>query len=128
MRDWLSTCPECSLRPEVSLHAKKGMAMVQVGQSFEFDNRLRAYESPPNHLLARSLLLVNNKVKNPIIFWLNSSFQNGCTMSSHKQPVVHHVLRLGVQYSFLSVHDALKLALDAEGINIDSLGEWSLKK
>ena len=115
------------MRPEVSLHAKKGMAMVQVGQSFEFDNRLRAYESPPNHLLARSLLLVNNKVKNPIIFWLNSSFLKGCNYELHPKPVVHHVLRFGVQYSFLSVHDALKVALEAEGINIDSLGEWKAK-
>ena len=128
LRDWLSKCPNCSLRPEVSLHANKGAAMVQVGQSFEFDNRLRAYESPPNHLLARSLLSASDKVKNPVIFWLNSSFQNGCNYELHQNPIVHHVLRFGIQYSFQSVHDALKIALGAEGINIDSLGEWKPKK
>ena len=74
LRDWLSKCPVCLLSPQVMLHARKGMAMIQVGQSFEFDERLHARDNPPNHLLARQLIQYNGKIKNPIIFWLNSSF------------------------------------------------------
>ena len=68
LRDWLSKCPVCLLSPQVMLHARKGMAMIQVGQSFEFDERLHARDNPPNHLLARQLIQYNGKIKNPIIF------------------------------------------------------------
>src|SRR2546426_274159 len=48
LRDWLSRGPVCQLSPQVSLHARKGMVMVQVGQSVEVDERLRAHDNPPN--------------------------------------------------------------------------------
>src|SRR6266581_1186169 len=56
LRDWLSRCPACVLSPQVMLHARRGTAMVQVGQSFEFDERLHARDNPPNHLLAQLLV------------------------------------------------------------------------
>jgi len=127
LRDWLSKCPLCVLSPQVMLHARRGTAMVQVGQSFEFDERLHARDNPPNHLLARQLVQYNGKIKNPIIFWLNSSFPSDQIYQLHKQPVVHHVLRLGPGYTFTSVLGGLKTALKAEKINSDSI-EWDPKK
>src|SRR5712664_2414242 len=127
LRDWLSKCPACVLSPQVMLHARRGTAMVQVGQSFEFDERLHARDNPPNHILARQLVQYNGKIKNPIIFWLNSSFPSDSIYQLHKQPVVHHVLRLGAGYTFTSVLVGLKTALKAEKINADSL-EWDPKK
>jgi len=127
LRDWLSKCPVCLLSPQVMLHARKGMAMIQVGQSFEFDERLHARDNPPNHLLARQLIQYNGKIKNPIIFWLNSSFPSDPIYQLHKQPVVHHVLRLGPGYTFTGVLGALKTALKAEKINADSI-DWDPKK
>ena len=102
--------------------------MVQVGQSFEFDERLHARDNPPNRLVADRLVPYNGKLKNPIIFWLNSSFPTDSVYQLHKQPVVHHVLRLGPGYTFDSVLGALKTALKAEKINIDSLSDWDPKK
>lgn len=127
LRDWLSKCPLCVLSPQVMLHARRGTAMVQVGQSFEFDERLHARDNPPNHLLARQLVQYNGKIKNPIIFWLNSSFPSDQIYQLHKQPVVHHVLRLGPGYTFTSVLGGLKTALKAEKINGDSI-DWDPKK
>src|SRR5881409_4060571 len=123
LRDWLSRCPTCQLSPQVSLHARKGMVMVQVGQSFEFDERLRAQENPPNRLLASRLVPYNGKVKNPIIFWLNSSFPRDSVYQLHEQPVVHHVLRLGAGYKFAALLEGLKTALKAEKIDVDSLSD-----
>jgi len=127
LRDWLSKCPACVLSPQVMLHARRGTAMIQVGQSFEFDERLHARDNPPNHILARQLVQYNGKIKNPIIFWLNSSFPSDSIYQLHKQPVVHHVLRLGAGYTFTSVLVGLKTALKAEKINGDSI-EWDPKK
>ncbi|HZY47381.1 MAG TPA: hypothetical protein VFE96_06250 [Candidatus Bathyarchaeia archaeon] len=127
LREWLSKCPSCVLSPKVMLHARRGTAMVQVGQSFEFDERLHARDNPPNHLLARQLVQYNGKVKNPIIFWLNSSFPTDSVYQLHKQPVTHHVLRLGAGYTSAVVLTALKTALKAERINPDSL-DWDAKK
>ena len=101
--------------------------MVQVGQSFEFDERLRARDNPPNRLVANRLVPFNGKVKNPIIFWLNSSFPRDSIYQLHKQPVVHHVLRLGAGYTFVSLLEGLKTALKAEKIDIESLRDWDLK-
>jgi len=128
LRDWLSKCPACMLSPQVALHAQRGTAMVQVGQSFEFDQRLRGQNNPPNHLVAKRLVPFNGKVKNPIIFWLNTSFPRDSVYQLHEQPVVHHVLRLGAGYTFASVLEGLKTALKAEKIDIDSLSDWDLKK
>ena len=128
LREWMSKCPACLLSPQVSLHARRGSAMVQVGQSFEFDERLHARDNPPNRLVADRLVPYNGKLKNPIIFWLNSSFPTDSVYQLHKQPVVHHVLRLGAGYTFASVLGALKTALKAEKINIDSLSDWDPKK
>ena len=128
LRDWLSKCPACVLSPQVSLNARRGTAMVQVGQSFEFDERLHARDNPPNRLVADRLVPYNGKLKNPIIFWLNSSFPTDSVYQLHKQPVTHHVLRLGAGYTFASVLAALKTALKAEKINIDSLSDWDPKK
>ncbi len=116
------------LSPQVSLHARKGTAMIQVGQSFEFDERLRAHDNPPNHLIASRLVQYNEKIKNPIIFWLNSSFPRDQIYQLHKEPVVHHVLRLGAGYTFASLLEGLKTALKAEKIDVDSLSDWDLKK
>ncbi len=127
LRDWLSKCPDCVLSPQVALHARRGSAMVQVGQSFEFDERLRARDNPPNRLVANRLVPFNGKVKNPIIFWLNSSFPRDSIYQLHKQPVVHHVLRLGGGYTFVSLLEGLKTALKAEKIDIESLRDWDLK-
>ena len=127
LRDWLSKCPNCVLSPQVMLHARRGTAMVQVGQSFEFDERLHSRDNPPNHILARQMVQFNGRVKNPIIFWLNSSFPAESIYQLHKQPVTHHVLRLGAGYTYTSLLDALKLALKAEKINSDSI-EWDPKK
>lgn len=127
LREWLSKCPGCVLSPQVMLHARRGTAMVQVGQSFEFDERLHSRDNPPNHLLARQLVQYNGKVKNPIIFWLNSSFPSDSVYQLHKQPVTHHVLRLGAGYTAMSVMDALKIALKAEKINPESI-DWDAKK
>ncbi len=102
--------------------------MVQVGQSFEFDERLRGRDNPPNRLVANRLVPFNGKVKNPIIFWLNSSFPTDSVYQLHKQPVVHHVLRLGAGYTFASVRDGLRTALKAEKIDVDSLSDWDVKK
>ncbi len=101
--------------------------MVQVGQSFEFDDRLRAHDNPPNRLVANRLVPFNGKVKNPIILWLNSSFPKDSVYQLHEQPVVHHVLRLGAGYTFASVLEGLKTALKAEKIDVDSLRDWDLK-
>lgn len=128
LRDWLSKCPACMLSPQVALHAQRGTAMVQVGQSFEFDQRLGRHDNPPNHLVANRLVPFNGKVKNPIIFWLNTSFPRDSVYQLHEHPVVHHVLRLGAGYTFASVLEGLKTALKAEKINIDSLSDWDLKK
>ena len=124
MRDWLSRCPICQLSPQVSLHARKGMAMVQVGQSFEFDERLRAHNNPPNRIVAQRLVSYNDKVENPIILWLNSSFPRDSVYNYHDQPVAHHVLRLGPGYTFESLLEGLKTALRAETIDVDSLQDW----
>jgi len=124
LRDWLSRCPVCQLSPQVSLHARKGMVMVQVGQSFEFDERLRAHDNPPNRLVAEHLVSYNSKVENPIIFWLNSSFPRDSVYNYHDQPVAHHVLRLGPGYTFASLLEGLKTALRAETIDVDSLQDW----
>ncbi len=102
--------------------------MVQVGQSFEFDERLRAHDNPPNRLVANRLVPFNGKVRNPIIFWLNSSFPRDSVYQLHEQPVVHHVLRLGAGYTFASLFEGLKTALKAEKIDVDSLSDWDLKK
>ena len=101
--------------------------MVQVGQSFEFDERLRGRDNPPNRLVANRLVPFNGKVKNPIIFWLNTLFPRDSVYQFHEQPVVHHVLRLGAGYTFASVLEGLKTALKAEKIDVDSLGDWNLK-
>ncbi len=101
--------------------------MVQVGQSFEFDQRLGGHNNPPNRLVANHLVPLNGKVKNPIIFWLNSSFGTDSVYQFHERPVVHHVLRLGAGYTFASVREGLKTALKAEKIDIDSLRDWDLK-
>jgi len=127
LREWLSKCPACVLSPQVMLHARRGTTIIQLGQSFEFDERLHARDNPPNHILARQLVQYNGKIKNPIIFWLNSSFPSDSIYQLHKQPVVHHVLRLGAGYTFTNVLVGLKTALKAEKINADSL-EWDPKK
>src|SRR5260370_42542143 len=67
LRDWLSKCPACVLSPQVMLHARRGTAMVQVGQSFEFDERLHARDNPPNHILSRQLVQYSETAKSPII-------------------------------------------------------------
>jgi len=127
LRDSLSKCPICVLSPQVMLHARRGTAMVQVGQSFEFDERLHARDNPPNHILARQLVQYNGKVKNPIIFWLNSSFPPEPVYQLHKQPITHHVLRLGPGYTSASVLGAVRTALKAEKINPERL-DWDAKK
>src|SRR6058998_665970 len=123
LRDWLSKCPLCVLSPQVMLHARRGTAMVQVGQSFEFDERLHARDNPPNHFLARQLVQYSGKIKTPIIVWLNSSFPTNSVYQLHKHPVVYHVLRLGAGYTIASDLEGLKTALKAEKINVDSL-DW----
>ncbi len=128
LREWLSKCPSCALSPQVSLHARRGTAMVQVGQSFEFDERLRGQSNPPNRMIADLLLPYNGKVKNPIIFWLNSSFPRDSAYQLHEEPVVHHVLRLGAGYTFTTLLEGLKTAFKAEKIDVDSLSDWDLKK
>ncbi len=100
------------------------MVMVQVGQSFEFDERLRAHDNPPNRLVAEHLVSYNSKVENPIIFWLNSSFPRDSVYDFHDQPHAHHVLRLGPGYTFASLLEGLKTALRAETIDVDSLQDW----
>ena len=127
LRDWLSKCPSCMLSPQVSLHARRGKAMVQVGQSFEFDERLRGRDNPPNRLVANRLVPFNGMIKNPIILWLNSSFPRDSIYQLHEQPVVHHVLRLGAGYTFASLLEGLKTALKAEKIDVDTLRDWDLK-
>ncbi len=102
--------------------------MVQVGQSFEFDERLRGQSNPPNRMIADLLLPYNGKVKNPIIFWLNSSFPRDSAYQLHEEPVVHHVLRLGAGYTFATLLEGLKAAFKAEKIDVDSLSDWDLKK
>jgi hypothetical protein len=101
--------------------------MVQVGQSFEFDERLHGQNNPPNRIFANHLLPYNGKIKNPIIFWLNSSFPRDSVYQLHEQPVVHHVLRLGAGYTFTALMDGLKTALRAEKVDVDSLSDWDLK-
>lgn len=101
--------------------------MVQVGQSFEFDERLRARDNPPNRIFANRLVPFNGKVKNPIIFWLNSSFPRDSIYQYHQQPVIHHVLRLGAGYTFALLQEGLKTALKAENIDIEKLRDWDLK-
>jgi hypothetical protein len=128
VRDWMAKCPNCMLSPQVALHARRGTAMVQVGQSFEFDQRLKAYDDPPNYMVANRLVPFNGKVKNPIIFWLNTSFPRENVYQLHEQPVIHHVIRLGAGYTFAAVYEGLKTALKAEKVDIDSLGEWLPKK
>jgi hypothetical protein len=127
LREWMSKCPTCALSPQVSLHARKGTAMVQVGQSFEFDERLRGRTNPPNRIITNLLLPYNGKVKNPIILWLNSSFPRDSIYELHKDPVTHHVLRLGAGYTFTSLREGLKAALKAEKIDIDKLDDWNPK-
>ncbi len=127
LREWMSKCPSCQLSPQVSLHARKGTAMVQVGQSFEFDERLRDRNSPPNRFITNLLLPYNGKVKNPIILWLNSSFPRDCAYELHKDPVTHHVLRLGGGYTLTSLQAGLKTALKAEKIDVDGLSAWNPK-
>jgi len=128
LRDWLSKCPNCLLSPQVSLHARRGTAMVQVGQSFEFDQRLGNRDNPPNRLVANRLVPYNGKLKNPIIFWLNTLFPKDQVYQLHEKPVVHHVLRLGAGYTFAMVREGLKAALKAEKIDIDTLSDWDPKK
>ncbi len=101
--------------------------MVQVGQSFEFDQRLGGRDNPPNRLVADRLVPFNGKIKNPIIFWLNTLFPREEIYQKHERPVVHHVLRLGAGYTFASVREGLKTALKAEKIDIDSLRDWDVK-
>ena len=127
LRDWMSKCPLCVLSPQVSLHARKGTAMVQVGQSFEFDERLRDRNNPPNRIISNLLLPYNGKIKNPIIFWLNSSYPRDSAYELHKEPVVHHVLRIGAGYTFTSLLQGLKTAFKAEKIDIDTLSDWNPK-
>jgi hypothetical protein len=102
--------------------------MVQVGQSFEFDERLRERNNPPNRIIADLLLPYNGKIKNPIIFWLNSSFPRDTAYELHKDPVVHHVLRLGGGYTFTGLLEGLRTALKAENIDINLLNDWNPKK
>lgn len=102
--------------------------MVQVGQSFEFDQRLKSYEEPPNYMVANKLVPYNGKVKNPIIFWLNTSFPRDQVYHYHEQPVVHHLIKLGAGYTFDMVLSGLGTALKAEKINIEALGDWGIKK
>ena len=103
------------------------MAMVQVGQSFEFDERLRARNNPPNRIVSQRLVPYNEKVENPIILWLDSSFPRDSVYDYHDQPVAHHVLRLGPGYTFESLLEGLKTALRAETIDVDSLQDWDPK-
>lgn len=101
--------------------------MVQVGQSFEFDGRLGARGNPPNRIFANRLVQYNGKIKNPIIFWLNSSFPKDSVYHYHEQPVIHHILRLGPGYTLASLQAGLKTALKAEDVDVGKLRDWDEK-
>ena len=116
IRELLSNCKDCKLPSSVPVKMGRGRAMIEVGNGFEFDDELRSYTSPSNHVFADLLVPLGDKFKVPLIFWLDPKFPKALFYRYHIGPEPHRVLFVGPGYSFKEIVSAVSNMIKEEGL------------